>query len=93
MGYYQVLEVVLEREASGVTDVIVQPANGNRRMLSLEEAISSIKCGHEFFTVDDDGSRTSVFIVSGSQRGTFIRSAPNKSTSDNLLSLKRYRKK
>jgi hypothetical protein len=89
---YQVLEVALARAASGITGVTVRAANGSKQLYSLQGAVQLIKCGDQLYTVDDDGSQTPVYIVSGPQRGTFIRTAPNRSTSDNLLSLKRYRK-
>ena len=84
------LEAIGVRVAgSGITHVVCRPAGGKARMRSTTGLIEFISGGNEVYTMVGN-RRTSVYIVAGTVRRTYLRTEANDSVEDNLLSLPRY---
>jgi hypothetical protein len=90
LNLYHTIGIVTAREWSTITDLVVIHPKGKEEMLPLLVVVDLIRRGDVFYT-EVGGSRTPIYVVSGPVRGTFVRTPPNASTADNLLSLPRYR--
>jgi hypothetical protein len=73
----------------GITHVVCRPAGGKARLRSVQGLIAFINDGNELYTTFGS-CRTTIYVVAGSVRRSYIRTEANDSLEDNLLSLPRY---
>jgi len=75
---------------AGITHVVCLHAGGKTKMHTAEECIAFVTGGNEMYTSPDGIRQTRVRVVGGELRGPYLRTEPNDSLEDNLLSLPRY---
>ncbi len=89
MQSLEAIGVYLEGPHSIITDVECRTVFGVTLTMTLSAIIAFINGGNELYTVDGD-RRTRVVVVCGTIRRPYIRTLPNDSVADNLLSLPVY---
>lgn len=62
-------------------------SNGNRWRLTLQQAISHIESRRYEFFVHVDGKATRVIVATSSAGNKYLRTEPDRTTRNNLLSL------
>lgn len=85
MNSYTITGRVLRGKATAFL-VVVNSETGESEWLSPSLIIERIVTGDVFFT-EVGVSRTPVYVVSGPERGTYLRSARSDSLDDNLSNL------
>ena len=86
---HQITRILLDNLLSTTEDHIIEVKLSTGIVQPVRDVVRYIDLNDEYFFTDRHGHQTYVETVHPKERAAYIRTRPNQTTSDNLLSLPR----
>lgn len=87
---YEIVQVRLGNPYGTTEDRITEVKLSTGNVQTVRDVVNYINSYHEYYFTDRNGNQTYVEVVPFQGRSSYIRTKPNQTTTDNLLSLPRF---